>query len=116
MNKQEVNQLEAGMEIDRLVAEACGIAVHDDIVQRLGSIPIHHWRPSTDWSDAILAIETFVGNESFSVARHIDHSQDETVFFWDIRLNNRFIVDTQPCGPLAICRAILLNARSKEGP
>lgn len=57
LTNEQIDALTAGQELDRLVAEACGIKVHTDRMIRPGSTPIGKFCPSSDWNDAMLAAE-----------------------------------------------------------
>lgn len=107
MTPTEIDALKAGPDLDRLVAEACGIAVHTDRLIRPGSTPLGQFRPSTSWDDAIRAAEAFAGEEPFSVARLIDYTKDNPECFWETRLRYQFNAEYRASGPVAICRAIL---------
>ena len=103
------SELEAGPEMERAVAEACGFPVmlgFDTHCYDLGNQTrvVEQYRPSTDWNDAMLAAEK-VG--LFDDAQ-LFMSGPRRGGWWMIgRHQPREVIGDAPTGPLAICLAIL---------
>lgn len=117
----QATELQAGPELDRAVAEACGVMYeypsHDysdydtRVCPRCGQLtPIgedevcYPFSPSTDWNDAMLAAERTVAIDDYC---SIQLSQCERGDGWTCTIQcdaTRAFAET---GPLAVCRAIL---------
>ena len=109
-------QIEAGPETDRLVADAVGL-VYVEEFDSAGPVEVYFhdgrrsFRPSLDWSDAMLAAERFglFHPEKHDAMLMQDFSGRNIL--WSIqqvpRSSGWMAVAEAPTGPLAICRAIL---------
>lgn len=102
--------LEPGYELDKAVAEACGIAVQ--FIEHRGTkalvrVPIDGdrvlFRPSIDWNDAMLAAEKVGLFDEYSLSRYETGWSLE-----DFQSNgcSTFLM-SHASGPVAICLAIL---------
>lgn len=125
MTNDEIDKLEAGVELDRLVAKACAI---DVIYTPLAIDPFKLSRnlddhrevifsPSRCWNDAMLAAEkcdlfSSLGDDFFGF---IDRITDGGAYDYRVcchyhtsggELRVR-VIAKHPSGPVAICRAIL---------
>lgn len=100
MTPTEIDNLPAGDELDRLVAEAIG-----HVSVREWAFPYRHpyFRPSTDWNDAMLAAEKF---GTFSVHHLTKEGDDWVVGEIDWMMGDFERISTDKSGPLAIARAI----------
>jgi len=111
MTDAEIDALEAGRELDRLVALECGFTlVYDNGYD--GEFKAELWpeeprvfRPSSDWNDAMWAVVNFFGSTQVNVA-HVGRNGGDTP--WHVWVDEVPCIETQAAsGPLAICRAIL---------
>lgn len=117
MTTEQIDVLEAGLDMDEAVAEVCGVAgfPHSSGVwltggaDGKGDVP---FRPSSDWNDAMYAAERFglwtsilfgaVGPCSSGVP-----PKEYGCFQFDMTHGCNVRFSTASTGPLAICRAIL---------
>ncbi len=136
MTTDEIDNLEAGVEIDRMVAEACEVRLdHSGLVipqltdcKEVQFSPHRRsFRPSTCWDDAMEALDRVVGSDDgrfpadkayleadkngWVVDLHkitVWREGDETNDWMDTPIASRVVAYAKaPTGPLAICRAIL---------
>lgn len=97
MDDAEIDALDEGRELDRLIASAIG---RDECEAQLNG-----FRPSSDWNDAMRAVEKFFGSTQVNVA-HVGRNGGDTP--WHVWVDEVPCIETQAeSGPLAICRAIL---------
>jgi hypothetical protein len=71
------------------------------------------FQPSIDWNDAMRAAKKFANGKSYHVDFDLNYGKDKLTG-WDCVFDGHSWSLFAATGPLAICRAILLNARSKE--
>lgn len=107
MTDAEIDALEAGRELDRLVALECGFTlVYDNGYD--GEFKAELWpeeprvfRPSSDWNDAMLAAEKAgLFDEGFLEGYW-------SVKKWDSYDPVAIEIASHQSGPVAVCRAIL---------
>lgn len=110
MTTEQIDAIEAGPEMDRMVAQACDL---DPPFLLFGetSVGVHsQWKPSTDWTDAMHAAERFglLRDNEHHDTRVLGVEADGVwvIFHLDGPVVSGFICRA-PTGPLAICRAIL---------
>lgn len=110
MTEHEISNMQPGPELDRLVAEACGMPSR--IASGKCEVGYNYkrgdrtvtsaWRdfsPSTDWNDAMWSLAKADLGGQFTMGQSFDGS------WW---VSNGWIDLAQAStGPLAICRAIL---------
>ena len=134
MTDAEIDALEAGSELDKMVADACGIVVDYDpktygpikVCRYVDGENLAAFSPSRWWNDAMLALDKIVGTDDSFVADSVSMNCDyrgwqvdllKTIEWNDGDETNGW-EDTPRCvatlasesddsGPIAICRAIL---------
>jgi hypothetical protein len=114
MTNDEIDKLEAGRELDRLVALNCGFTlVYDNGYD--GEFKAELWpeepkefHPSTDWNDAMWAAE------KIGLFGRLGNCLYQSVDGWMVLTENDADgpLSIHDSGPVAICRAIL-KASSK---
>ena len=95
MTEHEIDNMQPGPELDRLVAEACGIDPYE--------AKLKGFMPSTDWNDAMLAAGKA---QLFCLMLFLDQDAVGNWAVCDLGSDCKRIAHDKS-GPLAICRAIL---------
>lgn len=125
MTHKQIDAMEAGLEMDRAVAEAIGCAVEFWMNES--------FRPSTDMNDAMFAAEAFglfeayshdcfmqsiEGNDLWSVRQRHKHAEELAAAWgapgFPLRPEGWADVADGTTAPLAICRAILTLASTNH--
>lgn len=103
MTTSEIDKLESGVELDRLVAEAIGMETSTAILMPLST---SKFKPSTDWNDAMEAAEKvrLFYPDSFL---DFDYACRWRVQELDTCTPEVQVITEHKSGPVAICRAIL---------
>lgn len=119
-------RLVAGPELDRLVAEACGIkhellrmanafGENEGFVAMVGG---RMFSPSTDWNDAMLAadrIGLFDADEYHYLLRNTPNGWQVLSPDFYLKPMTTDVLTCEETGPLAICRAIIAAGKVKHG-
>ena len=115
MTDAEIDALEAGVELDKIVADACGIRLdHNGLIvpQLTGCAEINFsqarrsFGPSFDWNDAMRAAENTGLFEWGAVALWKSRNANRWAVA-DVFESGRVLAADGTSGPVAICRAIL---------
>lgn len=135
MTAKQINAMDAGPDMDRLVAEAIGIPVQLINTDGADNEPVRAdttdelcglaFRPSSDWNDAMLAAEKFGlfrrwwrhPEPFWQGLRFLTQCDHWCVSEWTDETGIGYkVVASGKTGPLAICRAILANAHTNQCP